>query len=90
MTEPTKKQIEAWCRDAELFASELGAGSGWAAAYDAQLCQLAAAWAREQALEKAAKVADATVCDTHIFTGIKIYGRKVGDAIRALKEPSNG
>jgi hypothetical protein len=39
---------------------------------------------RRDVLEEAAKVADATVCDTHIPTGVKIYGQRAGKAIRAL------
>jgi hypothetical protein len=39
---------------------------------------------RRDALEEAAKVAAATVCDTHIPTGVKIYGQRAGKAIRAL------
>ena len=41
--------------------------------------------AREMALSEAAKVAAATVCDTHIPTGVKIYGSRAGKAIEALK-----
>ncbi len=44
-----------------------------------------AAHAREVALSEAAKVAAATVCDTHIPTGVKIYGSRAGKAIEALK-----
>ena len=33
--------------------------------------------------ETNAQLADQTVCDQHTPTGIKIYGRKAGDAIRA-------
>ena len=36
------------------------------------------------AYEDAAKVAQATVCDTHIPTGINIYGTRAAKAIRAL------
>ena len=36
-------------------------------------------------LEEAARVATATVCDTHLPTGVKIYGTRAGAAIRALK-----
>jgi hypothetical protein len=39
---------------------------------------------RRDTLEEAAKVANATVCDTHIPTGVKIYGQRAGKAIRAL------
>lgn len=36
--------------------------------------------------EACAKLAQETVCDTHIPTGIKIYGTKVAKAIRARGE----
>ena len=36
------------------------------------------------AYEEAAKVAQETVCDTHIPTGINIYGTRAAKAIRAL------
>jgi hypothetical protein len=44
---------------------------------------------RRDLLEEAAKVADATVCDTHIPTGVKIYGQRAGKAIRALLKETN-
>ena len=36
------------------------------------------------ALEESEKVAQKTVCDTHIPTGINIYGTRAAKAIRAL------
>lgn len=54
--------------------------------YDMQAYGAAcAAHAREMALSEAAMVAAATVCDTHIPTGVKIYGSRAGKAIEALK-----
>jgi len=41
-----------------------------------------AAW--NAALEKAAKVAETTICDTHIPTGVDIYGSRAAKNIRAL------
>jgi hypothetical protein len=38
---------------------------------------------REDEREACAKLAAATVCDTHIPTGVKIYGTVVAKAIRA-------
>ena len=40
---------------------------------------------RREAVEECASLATATVCDTHIPTGIKIYGTRAGVAIRSLK-----
>jgi len=37
-------------------------------------------------MEEAAKLAAATVCDTHLPTGVKIYGTRAGAAIRALAQ----
>ena len=54
--------------------------------YDMQAYGAAcAAHAREMALSEAARVAADTVCDTHIPTGVKIYGSRAGKAIEALK-----
>ena len=54
--------------------------------YDMQAYGAAcAAHAREMALSEAAMVAAATVCDTHIPTGVKIHGSRAGKAIEALK-----
>lgn len=47
--------------------------------------QQCAEHAREVALSEAARVAAATVCDTHIPTGVQIYGSRAGKAIEALK-----
>ena len=43
---------------------------------------------RNAALEECAELAQVTVCDTHIPTGINIYGTRVAKAIRNLKEPT--
>ena len=78
MTGPTKAQAmnwaQGWYEDSSMWSD-----------YELHIARCAAAWAREQALEEAAAVADATVCDVHLPTGIKIHGRKAGGAIRALK-----
>lgn len=39
---------------------------------------------RREALEEAAKIAESTVCDTHLPTGVSIYGTRAAAAIRAL------
>jgi len=44
---------------------------------------LVEAAARADEREACAKLAAATVCDTHIPTGVKIYGTVVAKAIRA-------
>jgi len=46
--------------------------------------QLEAHIARER--EACAKLAEQTICDTHIPTGLRIYGTRVADAIRARGE----
>lgn len=43
---------------------------------------------RAEALEEAARIAQSTVCDTHLPTGVRIYGTRAADAIRAAKESS--
>lgn len=43
---------------------------------------------RSEVLEEAARIAQATVCDTHLPTGVRIYGTRAADAIRAAKEGS--
>ena len=43
-----------------------------------------AALVRAQALEEAASVAESTICDVHLPTGVRIYGTKAAAAIRAL------
>ena len=35
-----------------------------------------------EAMLEAARIADRTVCDTHLPTGIKIYGGRSGEEIR--------
>lgn len=39
-------------------------------------------------LEMAAVVAEETVCDTHLPTGVSIYGSRAAKAIRALILPA--
>jgi hypothetical protein len=48
---------------------------------EAQLLQV-----RRDALEEAAVLAQETICDTHIPTGINIYGTRAAHAIRKLKD----
>lgn len=45
-----------------------------------------AALVRADEREQCAKVAEETVCDTHLPTGVKIYGARAAAAIRARKE----
>ena len=63
------------CGDVRLFTADQLQAYGAACA----------AHAREMALSEAAQVATSTVCDTHIPTGVKIYGTRAGKAIEALK-----
>ena len=60
-------------------------GTEKSAAEDAleRFAALAAAAEREAC----AQIAQATVCDTHIPTGIKIYGTRAAQAIRARGKP---
>lgn len=44
-----------------------------------------AAIAKER--EACAKLAEQTVCDTHLPTGVKIYGTRAAQAIRARSNP---
>ena len=62
-----------------------GTGTYFDSFTKAQLKQYGDDRARE-ALELAAVLAGETVCDTHIPTGVKIYGTRAGKAIRALKD----
>ena len=48
---------------------------------------LFAALAAAAEREACAQIAQATVCDTHIPTGIKIYGTRAAQAIRARGKP---
>jgi hypothetical protein len=41
---------------------------------------------RRDVLEEAAALAQKTICDTHIPTGINIYGTRAAQAIRKLKD----
>lgn len=43
----------------------------------------------EREREACAKVAQKTVCDTHISTGVRIYGTAAAKAIRARGEPTS-
>ena len=44
-----------------------------------------AALVRADEREQCAKIAKETVCDTHLPTGVKIYGTRAAAAIRARK-----
>ena len=51
----------------------------WAEAYESKLIELIRADEREAC----AVLAEKTICDTHIPTGINIYGTRAAKAIRA-------
>jgi hypothetical protein len=73
-----KQEFDAWWNDDNLtyenpFKEETPAywgWEGWVAGVKAER-------------EACAKLAQETICDTHIPTGISIYGTKVAKAIRA-------
>jgi hypothetical protein len=82
--------VDQWQREASRHVEEtLAQSDDWHFVYDRKVAQLAAAWAREQALEEAAKVC----ADLMISGGDNAsYCWGAGDcekAIRALKEKSN-
>jgi hypothetical protein len=47
-----------------------------------EMLQAAARLGAERERERCAQIAEQTVCDVHLPTGIKIYGRKAAAAIR--------
>jgi len=53
------------------------------AEWQAELIAEAAQERVEAEREACAKVAEQTVCDTHLPTGVKIYGTRAAKAIRA-------
>jgi hypothetical protein len=71
------KRFEALVR-ADAIADEREQGQRWFDAVTAQHKQLILA-----EREACAKLAQSTVCDTHIPTGVKIYGTAAAKAIRA-------
>lgn len=69
----TQAEIISMAREALLPSDQL---------YHSNLVRFAALIAAAER-EACAKLAQETVCDTHIPTGIQIYGTKVAKAIRA-------
>ena len=66
------------------LAKEAGfPNAAWAPEPFAKFAALVAAKEREAC----AALAQATVCDTHIPTGVKIYGTRAAAAIRARDKP---
>jgi hypothetical protein len=47
--------------------------------------EAAAQAVRDAVIDECAKIAEKTVCDKHIPTGVVIYGTRAAAAIRALK-----
>ncbi len=86
----TDEMVYQWQLEASRHVEEtLTQSDDWHFAYDRKVAQLAASWAREQALEEAAKVCD------HEWNGDSSsvdYDQACNDcaqAIRALKEKAN-
>jgi hypothetical protein len=84
----TKDDIVKWAREAGYFLYDLTETHGkktvetddddeWEVL--ARFAALVAAAEREAC----AKLAEQTVCDTHLPTGVKIYGTRVAKAIRS-------
>lgn len=74
----------------ERFAALVAAAerNSWPAEMEAMERQVniltdALAQAKAEEREACAKVAEETVCDTHLPTGVKIYGSRAAAAIRA-------
>ena len=65
------------------MAREAGLEVGWVTQIDPDRLEIFATLVAEHEREECAKLAQATVCDIHIPTGIKIYGTKVAKAIRS-------
>ena len=77
--------INAWHESKNPYPKNVAAVNETVIAMLQAYGQQCAAHAREMALSEAAKVAAVTVCDTHIPTGVQIYGSRAGKAIEALK-----
>jgi hypothetical protein len=78
-TGSTPQELKAF--EALIRADERAQGQKWFDAVTAQHKQLILA-----EREVCAKLAATTVCDTHIPTGVKIYGTAAAKAIRARGE----
>ena len=76
----TRDDIIRMAREAEIDAESdtLCRYEGWVEPLQ-RFATLVAAAEREAC----AKLAEATICDTHLPTGVRIYGTRVADAIRA-------
>lgn len=77
----TDDQIIEWAREVDPSLGNIDAN-------DADFGKVRAfvRLVRNATLDDAAAKADATVCDTHLPTGVRVYGSAAGDAIRAMKE----
>ena len=51
--------------------------------YEWEILQHFANLVAEHEREECAKLAEKTICDVHIFTGVSIYGTRAAKAIRA-------
>ncbi len=86
MTEQTDRELLEMAKEAGLTEPDLG---DWITDYgdsEASIKRFAAlveAKAAAKEREACAQVAAQTVCDTHIPTGINIYGTRAAKAIRA-------
>jgi predicted DNA binding CopG/RHH family protein len=76
----TQEDIIRMAREANRYAShQTGDSFEWQEIRDERFAALVAAAEREAC----AKVAETTICDTHLPTGVRIYGSKAAAAIRA-------
>jgi hypothetical protein len=76
----TQDDIIRMAREANRYASnQTGDSFEWQGIRDERFASLVAAAEREAC----ARVAETTICDTHLLTGVQIYGSKAAAAIRA-------
>lgn len=68
-------------------AHTIGGRNVWLDAYTADQLRAYGAACAAAERERCAKLAAETVCDTHLPTGVRIYGTRVAAAIRAQNEP---
>jgi hypothetical protein len=74
-----QEDIIRMAREADLLPSDSTFGYGAEVADLSRFAALVAAAEREAC----ARIAETTVCDTHLPTGVQIYGSKAAAAIRA-------
>jgi hypothetical protein len=87
----TRDEVVRLAREAGVIPEllhETGAYFQFVERFAALVAETARLEGWKSARERAAELEEQTICDIHLPAGVRIYGRRASDAIRAMQPPA--